>query len=542
MVGHGERPKELAALLTELVDQATDGCGESVLETLETAMGRKNFQWIQGQIPTFEAALQPLFTSLPNNQGRLDEHMARYALHRIFVDERGWFVKSLSEEDPYKPDNSSTLPSLTSVLQDEVPPSVRMKFDTCLQHGSVRLKDLAVLAATLENLVHQEVLERAKAVFSLNKLPLFGHIDLDQMSRVLEQVMMSYILEGAGIPDLLEEYASGNRSIAELYPNWPGLQRFLLSIEGVLLPAQATHMSFDDLADIIHELQTHFGHWQDGECQEQQRELQEIEDCPGRVRLRDFYAGNVHGSNWQFSESPVYLRMLGILDESQQDVPRVIVPNYVQGPNNCLASSKYYTQCCLNKCSRHLSSLERAIGASETSPELLWAAVAAVLPNPEPPASMLWERLRNIAVSGKVALHGPLFAEWLHRAYPRDCPAPPKPRGPTQEEPLEYLARTGQGSDISKEDMEAFLKETPDVFGTCDVLWLPTSPDVVRDASVTARILLASPSDGFTGFAGATIGAVAAVLGLGVVTMIVQRSVSQASTRRASFLDACAES
>ena len=34
-----------------------------------------------------------------------------------------------------------------------------------------------------------------------------------------------------------------------------------------------------------------------------------------------------------------YLRQLGALDESDAETLRVIVPNYILGPSNCVASS-----------------------------------------------------------------------------------------------------------------------------------------------------------------------------------------------------------
>jgi len=48
-----------------------------------------------------------------------------------------------------------------------------------------------LLAASLDELVHQEVLQRTKDVFKAKKLPMFGYIDLKQMQEVLEHVLNS---------------------------------------------------------------------------------------------------------------------------------------------------------------------------------------------------------------------------------------------------------------------------------------------------------------------------------------------------------------
>ena len=70
----------------------------------------------------------------------------------------------------------------------------------------------------------------------------------------------------------------------------------------------------------------------------------------GRVRVADFYKKALNEGQWQFSESIDYLRQLGALDESDAANPRVIIPNYISGPSNCVASSSYYSVCCLDEC------------------------------------------------------------------------------------------------------------------------------------------------------------------------------------------------
>ena len=191
VVGKADRPKDFAAIMDELITPA-DGsasptqlssCANSVLDSIEDTMGAKSRQWIERQVPIFEAALQPLFLSLPSQQGQLSQHVARYALHRVFVDERGWFIKSLEESDLYSAPGTA---SPASVLQKQVPSRVEQKFHTCFKDG-VCVKELAVLAATLDSLVHHEVLERVIAVFKAHKLPLFGSVRMEQMDQVLEQ-------------------------------------------------------------------------------------------------------------------------------------------------------------------------------------------------------------------------------------------------------------------------------------------------------------------------------------------------------------------
>jgi len=150
----------------------------------------------------------------------------------------------------------------------------------------------------------------------------------------------------------------------------------------------------------------------------------------GRVRLADFYDASLNRGKWQFIESVEYLRELGALDESNPDNLRVIIANYVNGPSNCVASSSYYSVCCVNECDELLGHLETKIAAPDATPEQI-LALAAALPSSTVQGnrvlpSWLTQRLQEVAQhhDGLVPLHGRLFGQWMHYAFPRECPFP----------------------------------------------------------------------------------------------------------------------
>jgi len=122
-----------------------------------------------------------------------------------------------------------------------------------------------------------------------------------------------------------------------------------------------------------------------------------------------------------------YLEQLGALDESHSSV---IIPNYVNAASNCLASSSIYSVCCINECEALLGHLEREIAAPEAYPEEILKIVAklpsATIHAPRDLSADLRSRLEEIANhhDGTVPLHGRLFLQWLHHAYPRECPYP----------------------------------------------------------------------------------------------------------------------
>ena len=75
----------------------------------------------------------------------------RYALHRLFVLRHGWAIKGLrSEGETY---NSS---SPSGVLTDHVPAYIEHLFEQRLGGKGFGLHETAVLAATIEHLIHNE--------------------------------------------------------------------------------------------------------------------------------------------------------------------------------------------------------------------------------------------------------------------------------------------------------------------------------------------------------------------------------------------------
>jgi len=152
-------------------------------------------------------------------------------------------------------------------------------------------------------------------------------------------------------------------------------------------------------------------------------------DGTGRVPLSDFYRVGLK-EDWQFNEDEDYLRSLGALDESNPRRPSVVITNYLHSQTNCLSTSGFYSVCCANECEGLLGHLERAIGAPGASParvaELVSQLESDTVEAPRNLSSVQLARLSAIADAhgGQVMLHGRLFAQWLHHAYPRECPFP----------------------------------------------------------------------------------------------------------------------
>merc|ERR1719213_533290 len=222
-------------------------------------------------------------------------------------------------------------------------------------------------------------------------------------------------------------------NINELYPTWPEIQQFLREVHRSVAPKR-DYLYFNEVENVIAEIGERYGRFQDIECRQFKDWLVAIEDPSiggaGRVRLSDFYGQALNNGKWQFSESIDYLRQLRALDESDAKNPRVIIPNYVSSPSNCVASSAYYSVCCMDECESILGRLEQLVSAPEASPATILALIpsisSATMPSNRTLPPWLHHRLEEVAKhhGGLVPLHGRLFAQWLHYAYPRECNFP----------------------------------------------------------------------------------------------------------------------
>jgi len=173
------------------------------------------------------------------------------------------------------------------------------------------------------------------------------------------------------------------------------------------------------------------GDIEDKECKSMKASLVSKEQRPGngRVRLEDFYDPEFSS---RFRESVSYLRDHGILDETDPEDLSVIIPNYLHSPGNCLTPSGFYDICCFDECEAMMDHIEVEVAAPVTTPEHITAVVASLAASRKYNRSggdlnpSLTRLLRDIADyhGGLVPIHGRLFAQWMHQAFPRECAHP----------------------------------------------------------------------------------------------------------------------
>jgi len=213
----------------------------------------------------------------------------------------------------------------------------------------------------------------------------------------------------------------------------------------------AEEFTFATVIVEVQELSDRLGRFQDIECRSLKAGLAEIEyKNTGRVLLSDFYREGLNGV-YLFDENSDYLRRLGALDESDPKHPSVIIPNYLASQANCLASNSFHSVCCIDECEDLMAHLEQAIEGPSAAPhriaELVSGLRSDTVDAPRKLSASLLSRLGDIAEhhDGVVPLHGRLFSQWMHHAYPLECPYPHESGTMSPLSPDEWMQATGLG-------------------------------------------------------------------------------------------------
>jgi hypothetical protein len=377
--------------------------------------------------------LRPLFSVLPKNQfGQLEPVAVRYALHRFFVQKYGWYVRGL---DPVDAAESTPSPGAhVEILKDRVPHYIQSILAEKMQGNGLGIDELAVFAATLNDLMEKDAVDSFHQVFEALGFNA-SDVSENDATRSVQGVVARLILNESQIVSGPRSVAKIERELAEIYADWPDVVMWLADTHQSLRwreksrqnPFRHTTMTreiaTESVKDIMHRIVdvANYG------CPALKENLVNLEyQGSGRVRVRDFYS-KLQGSR---PESLEFLRQLGVLDESEPQMPMILIPNLVQSRSNCLVDGSYYSLCCPNECEGLLGHLELQLQVPSATPARI-SEVVAGLPSdtvhvPRNLSSVLLGRLDQIAEhhGGVVPLHGRLFAQWMHHAYPRECPYP----------------------------------------------------------------------------------------------------------------------
>lgn len=416
----------------------------------------------ESRLVTLQNALRPTYVSLPKDaDGKLGHVAVRYLLHRLFVQRHGWYIKGLEPGSDFHHSTASG----TSTAEEWVPTFLQERMEAILgPNRGAGLRDVAAFAAAIEDLVRKEAEGRLRTAYDMHGLSLTATLNNTKAKDVIGSLFVAYLVSGDFAADAEEEAHTKKEFFQSTYTGWGEAETWLNSVLAEENFDRQKSFDFAAMARLSSAIGEKYHRFNDLECRSLKSTMLEMEGAkPGRVRLSQFYKKALY-SHWQFDEKADYLRALGALDESESSQAQVILPNYLMARTNCLEASNLYALCCQNECEALMGSLEQSLQASEASPSRIAGLVAELASDTVKASpterrllsSAVLSRLEEIAVAngGQVPIHGRLFAQWMHHAYPRECPYPHVAGAAAPVTADEWIAQSGHDSaHASKEEM-----------------------------------------------------------------------------------------
>merc|ERR550532_3885742 len=450
-----------------------------------------------------------MYVALPKNENdRLDPVAVRYALHRYFLQKHGWYINGLGSV------NAEEVPASATIMKDRAPSFIQGIFEQRLQGQGLSRHDLAVFAATLTEFIHKEVSGSLEEVYGALGLPTGGPVTEKDYDLATKSYLIAYLSGGSEVVGKIADLPAVESSFRDDFLAWDDTLLWAtdlkLSADFVqrhsLSPFVQQHRSFDKHVPFMQEFGHRLGSYQNLECHKLKNQLVEMEDeGTGRVPLSRFYRGGLRG-DWTFAESVDFLRSVGALDETNPKRMSVVIPNWIQSPSNCFAGSSFYSVCCFDECEGLLGHVEEEVKVPSALPSQIAAVVSSLHSDtvhaPRNLSGVLLGRLEQIAEvhHGKVPLHGRLFAQWMHHAYPRECPFPHKisaadrvaAKDVVPEATEEEMALLVEAGDSESLTAEAMMEALPWTMAEELVAGRMADAPAVSSSSSALRLLLAA--------------------------------------------------
>jgi len=388
----------------------------------------------QEQLDRIEATMWKTFQAVPKNSaGRVLPRATRHLVHSYFITTHGWIINGL---EPHGMSNDVTEVHESGILLDRVPQLVEDLLEAKRADHGLSLTEVVAMAAIIEQLVLDETLVFMQTAYYFNDVDTSAMVDRQALLDILDSYVL--LFESGSKANLhdVQKHRLLKKRVAN-HEGWNEIQVHIRDTVGnaeyawkdVRNPFIPSFYSLDDAWHMAEHVVNGYGAVQDNECRRMMEALVQLDPKGnGRVPLSTFYS-QPPTADYQFKEAAHYLRMIGALDDAS-GIPQVRITNYVQGPSNCLAHSTYFSICCLAPCDGLMKELEGSIQAPTAPPEQLLTLTSNLSsPSVDAPRSLsndLEKKLHAIAQrhGGEVPLHGRLFAQWMHFAFPLECPFP----------------------------------------------------------------------------------------------------------------------
>jgi len=392
------------------------------------------------------AVMAPSFAAAPKDRhGAVTLAGAQHLLRMYLGIERGWRIRIPGLEPDAWQANATRAPPVDASMQ-RLRAAAGALFDERADAPGFSLEDVASLAATLEGVVADEFQDFVAAARHLNRVKGPVPLALSQGQWVLTTAMLLFQNPGLSAVDFEEKklVAPTIQKLAKSQlpiPNaWDtakdALRNFRFAQRLRASPFSIAKFSAQELSTIGTHVVEDWGKIKNRDCRVMKDELMTRDKHgTGLVPLAIFYApwgrsDSKASHSFEYTETVEHLRAIGALDETSASHPQVRLVNYMLGPANCGARTSTASLCCMSECAAVVSEIESQVQAPTATADRLLGVVGNVSTDtvdaPRRFPSGLAQRLHAIAAKrgGQVPLHGRLFAEWLHFAFPHECPFP----------------------------------------------------------------------------------------------------------------------
>jgi len=416
------------------------------------------------QMRGIQEKLWPTWKSLPKTSNEnVDRPSLCHVVHRFFKETYGIVVAGLDPHAAYK--NEEELELLAVFAPDYV--HTVLRGETASEGFSI--EDGVAMVVVIEHLIAESVHELLTDIISRHSAK--EEVGRETFIQLLEAWLGRWMSIVTGVPgsvrddqEIFRQLAADRPSLAQIVPGRvKTLEYFRDSDVRHSRDARAGRhamqrsFSLEDAKIVSQDIARQLGSYWQSECQAVTNKLVKWDTGnTGRVPISKFYKAALAG-DWRFSESLTYLEQQGAIDNSSTwQGPRIIIANYIEAMSNCVVMQEHYSVCCQTQCEGYLDAIEEAVGAPSATPELLLVLVGDLLSaetdDESELSATLRTQLRSIANvrTGKVWLHGRLFAQWLHYVFPYECPFP-------------HLSGTAKAMTPS-EFGQASVANTPDMF------------------------------------------------------------------------------
>jgi len=425
------------------------------------------------RISRIEKTLWHSFQAVPKDRfGQAMPRTVRHLVYSYFAEQHGWLLSGL---EPHGMHANMTSVHQMGILQERAPAVVKALLETGKSQLGLSFSDVVCVVATVERLVLDESMALLRAAYTLNNKATDELLDEGALLDVLESYLIVFEQGTKANLSAVEAHQRTKKLLAERGGSWADLAEFaqdaqlnyIFAHSDELNPFVPVRYSFRASSQIVEDLAMSYGQWQDAECRHMKSELAKLDPGnTGRVQLSTFYS-QPKNAVYQFVESVDYLREVGAIEDWSIGGPSVRIANYILSPTNCIATSSFFSVCCLSDCGQLMGEIEHMVQAPTASPQILLGIIGNLslvnYDGEQVVTSELKAKLHTVAArhAGTVPVHGRLFAQWMHFAFPLECPYPHVLQDSISLSPASWSSKKSYTS--TEEQRQKIIEENADV-------------------------------------------------------------------------------